>query len=409
MSPFCESSVPEPETFRPYIAIAQDTYDLTECSQEFEIPGPPPSPRGTTLPVFGINEICPSRSCAMRHVDKRISNERLIQARDSLLDEDFVTGPNCGNRLRDIRAFLSTLIQEKQECDIGLRNEVLYMIYYHTSLRREQNGIAFPSAHSDPAPGEDSVHQAVDCRLKSPLYQVASVSDDDGTVVNISTSTSLRCSDADILLDGVTATSNPSGTSMRLSGAETLLGDFVGNDDKQQKAMEYAASPPLSPKSPVFGISSPRSPVHAILNSPGILRSPSQSSCGSQSRPSVSGRGISSPVLVGSSIDTYTAVSTSEYGPSKTKSWPGRCRANLGCIRPSRESERPETASKEKARSLEEMEKEAGSRWFSSDEEADGDNENDEILPKEIRQASFPGRRKKFRPRLTYGGLFSGS
>ena len=263
--------------------------------------------------------------------------------------------------------------EDKENCP----SRSCIMLYVDRQIEKQISAIPCrdPSRPSAPRPVQPAVRTKTlsldeSARKTTQLRQISSIDDDDATTIHVSNPPSSRSSDAEDLLDEV-PTKRRAFFQMRTVNA-------------QKRRKGSISLQPALPTSPTSSMVNVRSTIHPIPTTPFRLGSPSQSSGVSQHRPSISGRQISSPVMSTSSaspaIDRSHPASTS----SKMHSWPGSY-----C--PSRASPRP-------------PKEEPQSYWSdSSDDENKREGSSSNAL-----LATFPGRRRQFRRRLseTFDTLF---
>ena len=134
--------------------------------------------------------------------------------------------------------------------------------------------------------------------------------------------------------DGDVTATNSSRHSSRSSGANTSLNvppsednshfTVIGVHSQQEVAtLPQSGTQPSSQRSPSFSFLSLRSCREAVADAPSKFRLPSHSNDASGSPKTVTGKHISSPTPIGSSIIPDIAALPLEYKQSKTESWQG--------------------------------------------------------------------------------------
>lgn len=253
-------------TPRRELVVEQGT-DLVEhrtCCREHVPRAPPPSPiKFPPLTCAEPNEACPSTSCALLLVDRKIEEHQ--------------------ERLSPMQLSKAP----------GLHSPAL--------LSERVSGVKLECP-------EESRHRM------TPLRQVSTASDDDDMTVTSSSYPSSRSSGTNTLLNDL-----PSDREVDCHSAATGV-----HCQRKTATSLQSTTQPSSPKSPTFNLFSLRSSRYAITGATSRFRSPRQSNDALEPRPTVTGRQISSPTSIGSSIPDMAALPL-EYKQSKTKSWPGPC------------------------------------------------------------------------------------
>lgn len=252
----------------PCILVAEQGNDLFEGSTSYEehVPcAPPPSPiKYTPLTCTELNEACPSTSCALRLVDRKI---KAHQATLSPIQ-----------RTKPLGSYPPTLMSDsvsrmKLECP------------------------------------EEQLHRM------TPLRQVSSASDDDDMTVTSSDCPSSRSSGTNTLVNDLSSDKEVD------SHSEAIPVHTIAKPPQ-------SATQPSSPKSPASSFFNLRSSRAAIAGTPSRFRSPSRSNDASGPQPTVTGWQFSPPTPIGSSVIPDVAAlppPPPEYTHSKTRSWPGPC------------------------------------------------------------------------------------
>ncbi|KAF6236960.1 hypothetical protein HO173_004839 [Letharia columbiana] len=252
----------------PCVLVTDQGNDLIErrtCYSEHVPRAPPPSPtKLTPLTCAELNEACPSASCALLLVDRKIEAHR---------------------------ARLSPTEHRKPP---GW--------YSHALMSDSVSRMKLETS-------DEQMHRM------TPLQQISSASDDDDTTVTNSSCPSSRSSGTNTLVNDLPG-------DREVAPHSTAIG--VHYQRKIATCPQLATQPP-SPKSPTFSLFNLRSSRTAMADAPSRLRSPSQSSDSLGPRPTVTGSQISSLTPIGSSAIPDIAGLPLVYEQSKTKSWPGSC------------------------------------------------------------------------------------
>ena len=223
---------------------------------------PPPSPtKSTPLICAEPDEGCPSTSCVLLLVDRKIQAH---QARLSSIQHREPLGPYSP-------ALSDSAFGMKVECS------------------------------DEPMP------------TMIPQRQFSGASDDDDTTVTNSSCPSSRSS-------GINTLVNEISWDKEVDFHSAAIGVHYR---RKITTATQSATQSSSPKSPTFSPFNLRSPRDAIADSLSRFRSPSRVNDASEPRLTVAGRQISSPAPIGSSAIADIAALSLENKQSKTKSWPG--------------------------------------------------------------------------------------
>lgn len=252
----------------PCVLVAEQGGNLVECRtcscyREHVPCAPPPSPiKFTPISCAEPDEACPSTSCALLLVDRKIEAH---QAR---------------------------------------RSPVQF---------RKRPSPYSPTLLSDSVSGTKAEYSDESMHRMTPLRQLSSASDDDDMTVTSSSCPSSRSSGTNTLVDNL-----PSDREVDSNSAAIDI-----HCKHMIATSPHLAAQPSSPKPPTFNLFSLRSSRDAIANAACRFRSSPQSHDASASRPTVSDRQSSSLTSIGSSTVPDTVALPLEYKQSKTKSWPG--------------------------------------------------------------------------------------
>lgn len=253
------------------VLVAEQGNDLIEsctCYREHVPRAPPPSPEFSSLTCAGPNEACPSASCALLLVDRKIEAH---QARLSEIQHRRPLGSHSP-------AFMNNSVS-------GMKLEA----------------------------SDEPMH-----RMTS-LRQVSSASDDDDddddmTVTNSSCPSSRS--------SGTNALVNDLASDMEVDARSSAIGAYY---KRKIATSPQSATQPSCPKPPAFSLLNLRSSRDVIADAPSRFHPPLQSNDASLPWPVITDRQISFPKSIGSSAKPDIAALPFECKQGKTKSWPGPC------------------------------------------------------------------------------------
>lgn len=251
----------------PCVLVVEQGNDLIERRTYYRehVPRPPPpSPKSNPLTRPESNEPCPSISCALLLVDRK------IQAHQARLSP--------------------------------IQHRTLPSLYCPTLLSDSVSGMKL----------ECSDEQMLKTTL---LRQVLSASDDDEMTATNSSCHSSRSSGTNTLVNDLSSDREVDSHSAAISV----------HYQRRIAPSPQSAIQPSSPKSLTLSLFNLRSSRDAIAGAPSRLRSPSPSNNASGPGPTITSRQISSPTPIGSSAIPEIAALPLEYKQSKAKSWPGPC------------------------------------------------------------------------------------
>lgn len=261
----CLEYGPHREPCVPVAEQGNDLIDCPTCHREHVPHTPPSSPNDTPLSCTEPYEACPSTSCALLLVDRKI------------------------------KAYQAKVLPTEHRNPLGSHAPA----FRNGSISRVKLACS---------------NQPMD--RMNPLHQVSSASGDDDMTLIDSRCPSSRSS------GGVTLVNDLPSDDRQVKAHSTATNNY-----KQQKiAMSpQSATQNSSPKLPAFKFFRLRASRNAVADAPSRLRAPSKSDDASLPRLSVTGRQISSPTPIGSSAVPDIAALPRGYKQSKTKSWPGPC------------------------------------------------------------------------------------
>lgn len=250
----------------PCVPVPEQGNDLMEhrtCYREYVPPAPPPSPsKLTPITCAGPTQACPSSFCALHIVDRQIEAHQ--------------------SRLSPVR------------------------------YRRS------PAQYSPPLLNDNVSGKELKCSDQSmprmvPMRQVSSASDDGDVTATTSSRHSSRST-------GVNSFWNVPPSDREDSSHPTAI---RVHNQQEIATLPQSGTQPSSQRSPSFSFLNLRSCREAVADAPSKFRLPSHGSHASGSRTTVTGKHISSPRPIGSSIIPDIAALPLEYGQSKTESWQG--------------------------------------------------------------------------------------